>query len=316
MSADDPAPLACVFCEAPLEPAATWCFECGKTLPLPEPIRPCPSCGAEMPEGVSLCAACAPATAALGTPACALHPEFAALRACARCGSFSCAFCLGGKDACRACRERTPGDLLPWDERRAVGTAKAWWRTTWRILSSPDEAFAAARPSGSVGESLLYATIASLVGLSATCGFYGVVTLVAGLSGLTDDEMNLRDRAPIAAGVIAVMAIGALVLPAIGTLALASLDHLALKLIGAEPGSWDTTLRAYSLSLAPGLVGLIPVCGWYVMTPWSIVIRVFAYQHLHRISGGKATAGALFMPAVGVLAVVVGVVLAESLAKP
>jgi hypothetical protein len=53
------------------------------------------------------------------------------------------------------------------------------------------------------------------------------------------------------------------------------------------------TMRAYSLALAPNLVGLVPICGLYVMPFWAIVARVFNYRAAHQVTTGKAVIGAL-----------------------
>jgi hypothetical protein len=45
--------------------------------------------------------------------------------------------------------------------------------------------------------------------------------------------------------------------------------------------------------MGPYLLGLLPVCGFYIFPIWSIVLRIFALMHFHRVSGGKATAAVL-----------------------
>jgi len=62
--------------------------------------------------------------------------------------------------------------------------------------------------------------------------------------------------------------------------------------------SWTETMRGYSMAMGPALVGLIPVCGIYAFPIWCIVMRVFAYKHLHQLSWGRAVAGALIPTAV------------------
>ena len=70
----------------------------------------------------------------------------------------------------------------------------------------------------------------------------------------------------------------------------ALLDHLLLQLFGGTSGGFEVSLRANALSLAPYVLGLVPVCGIYVFVLWSLVLRIIALSSLHKVSGGKAAA--------------------------
>jgi hypothetical protein len=126
---------------------------------------------------------------------------------------------------------------------------------------------------------------------------FGVVAVV----GLFGTKAGAEGGA-IFAGIAAVIVVGGIfayvLMSIVVTLVSAALDHLVLRLVGAEPRSFEVTLRATALSHATGLLGLIPFCGAQVALVWTVILRVFAYKEFHQTTGGKAAAGALLAPAV------------------
>ncbi|MDQ3265727.1 MAG: YIP1 family protein [Myxococcota bacterium] len=288
--------FVCPQGHANLNPTAQFCVQCG--LPLVQADQAPPL---------------APSSAGPARPplACARHPESAGVP-CPRCGTFSCSQCLvrlpDGSELCGDCAARQ-SQLLPWDQRAELGTLRAFWQTSIRILSRPTVTFGTASPSGTIGSSLGFTVLATLTAWVTTFALYAMLFGVIGVAALMNRGADSKGMGGAEAGVVILIAVASTLLflgmSVAGVLFNAALDHLVLKLVGARPRSFSVTLRASALSLAPSLVGLIPVCGLYVWPIWTVVLRIFAYRAFHQTTLGKAVLGALLVP--GVL-VVLGMV--------
>ncbi len=231
---------------------------------------------------------------------CATHPDVGAVQTCSRCGNFVCGLCLvtaPGKPAlCQTCWVKLGEEPLPWDQRSEVGLFRAYWRTCLLVMGSPSQTFARSRGGGTLGGSFAFTAVSGFVGYATTILFYGVLIFgMAAIPGAKDESLQklLHGAGPawVVAGMAGYMLF--LILMLLGVqVVMGSLEHALIKSLGGE-GSWATTMRAYSLSMAPNLVGLVPLCSVYVMPIWSIVARVFAYKHMHQVSWGRAVAAAL-----------------------
>ncbi|MGQ0508260.1 MAG: YIP1 family protein [Myxococcaceae bacterium] len=252
-------------------------------------MRICPACASGQSDLSRFCSACGAALdaplAATDTP-CAVHPNVPAKRSCPRCATFCCTVCLSSdKERCAACDARE-GALLPWDRREELGMFKAYWQTSWMLMSAPIQTFARTSPRGTVGSSLLFVMLSALTGLTTTVLIYAGV--LGGISRFAKDKPALTTGVVLVVMVLYyVFAVGATVASA---LLFSGLDHLMLKLLGAKPSTWETTLRGHALGMAPYLVGVIPLCGLYVFPFWAIVLRIFALRAFHKTTTGKAVA--------------------------
>jgi hypothetical protein len=254
----------------------------------------CPACGYYNPAGQERCFHCAlllPRSAGADAR-CAKHPEAQALGACTRCGTFGCQACLTQRGAewwCEACASRDA--LLPWDERERLGTWRAWWRTSLRLLSSPGQALSRAEPEAPLGSSVLFTVLSALVGFGPTVLLYAAffVPLLA-LSPTRGGDATLMALAPAV-----LLGYGVLLLESqvAGLFFIAALDHVALLLLGVQPRSYAVSVRAGALAMAPYLLGLVPVCSFYVFPIWALVLRILALMHFHQTTAGKATVAVL-----------------------
>lgn len=251
----------------------------------------CPACGYYNPLGAQTCFHCSLALpiAATGDARCVTHSDLAATGACSRCGTFGCGQCLtqsGAAWLCPACVERE--GVLPWDERESLGVWRAWWRTSLKLLGSPVQTLSAAEPDGSLSGSTLFAAISSLVGFGPTFLLYAVgLTAVFALTPAAKDA----DGGPpplLFGGIFVGYMVMLFFVQVASTFVVAAMDHLTLKLIGAEPRSWATSVRANALAMAPFVIGLLPLCGFYVFPLWALVLRVLALRELHGVRTGQA----------------------------
>jgi hypothetical protein len=213
--------------------------------------------------------------------------------ACSRCGTFGCGQCLTQRGAdwlCAACQQRQA--VLPWDERETLGLWRAWWRTSVLMISSPTQTLQDASPDGAVGSSATFAGLSTLAGVGTTMAIQGVSMIGILAAAAVGKGGSVASGLGGAVGMVFALAMTFFFF--FGSVFINSgLDHLMLMLLGANPRSYSVTLRAQALSMGPYLVGLVPICGFYVFPIWSLVLRILALMHLHKTTAGKATLAVL-----------------------
>lgn len=286
----------------------------------------CPLCGHSQADNSTTCENCGHvfpvAASSLEEPKCALHPETKALGTCVRCGTFGCAQCMTlQRDGmwCARCLEK--GAELPWEQRATLGLWKAWWRTSMQLMSSPSATFASATSDVPVSSSVVFALMAGVVGYATTFVLYAAG---AGMALTLNDKATLSDSplphvgwwvgVSLAIGVLAMLMAGQVMQLFIT----AGLDYVALLVLGVKPRPYAVSVRAVALSMAPSVLGLIPICGLYIFPLWGLVLRILALAAFYKTSAGKATA-AVFLPLIvicgGVIALyglVIGLALATT----
>ncbi|MFT3841252.1 MAG: Yip1 family protein [Myxococcaceae bacterium] len=247
-----------------------------------------------------------------GGSMCAVHPSVPAVHTCPRCGSFACADCLvylpDGAQVCRACEGRARQDALPWDRRSEVGFWRAYWQTSVAVISKPTLTFGTMAKDGSLGSSLAFTAVSQVASFATTLLLYAVAISLM-LIIAPDDPAMRKGFGSLGQGASGALIVGVVFVGFFFYLAMVafigvmtqliagSLEHLVLKQLGGT-ASWTETMRGYSIAMGPSLIGLVPVCGIYVFPIWSVVMRVFAYKHVHNLSWGRAVAGALIPTAV------------------
>jgi len=234
--------------------------------------------------------------------ACAIHSDRQAVAACSRCGTFSCEECLSqspaGTPLCAACVARASTSQLPWDYRDDLGWVKAWFKSLGAILLHPGVTFSTAKPDGDVGGSLLFSLLAWLTAYLPTFVVFAIFgAMIPSLMGEgSGSTPQLRAILMGSYGVMALLLVMLAIFGMVFTIIMAALEHLVMMMFG-KPRGFDTTLRGASLSMAPYLLGVIPICGLYIAPIWALVVKIFAYKGLHRTSTGVAVLGALAIPA-------------------
>jgi hypothetical protein len=230
---------------------------------------------------------------------CRVHSETPAVGICGRCGSFGCRVCLtrrGNERLCPDCLGRLGS--LPWDERETLGLWRAWWRTSVLLIRSPIATLERARPEGSLGGSLLFALFSTLAGYGATVALVVLAVLPEMLLGLRYASAGNKATFGLVPAVFVFYAAFFMAVQLISILVVAGIDQLMLRILGAQPRGYQVSVRANALSLAPALVGLVPVCGVYAWPIWSLILRVIALRHLHKTTAGKAVLAVLLPMAV------------------
>lgn len=179
---------------------------------------------------------------------------------------------------------------LPWDDRLEIGAVRAWWRTSVRMMGSPDKTLAHARRPDSAAGSLVFALFSTLVGSAPSWLFCVGGSLLAAL--ISKIEMPDKSPTSVAALGFATMTILALAAAIAGEVVSVCLEHVLLLLSGARP-RFSTTLRAHALSMSPYLVGLMPFCGALICPFWAVALRVSAFKALHDTTTGRAVLAAV-----------------------
>jgi hypothetical protein len=225
---------------------------------------------------------------------CRDHPQLVADAPCGRCGTFFCAGCLtprGADRLCAACQDLA--GRLPWDDRATLGTVRAWWRTSLLLITAPVPTLARAGAEAPWSGSLGFAALSSLAGFATTAVAYTVVGAGALAVGGAWGSPSLRTGLLVSPLMLVGLLCAGTAWQLTAVLVSAGLDHLGLRLLGVRSGSYAVTVRANALSLGPSLVGLVPVCGLYVIFAWSLVLRVLALRALHGTTTGRAALAVL-----------------------
>jgi hypothetical protein len=230
---------------------------------------------------------------------CAVHLERPAVQPCDRCGNFSCSECLqpfGDQQQCSACRARS--SELEWDNRKELGLFRAWWLTSKRMITAPIQTLDVIPPDGTILESSIFAGVSTLAGFLPTLLLYGMgLGAMLAVGAFSDSEVFGAGKAGAAVGIGAFAFIFYLVLligmSILFLLISAALELVVLRLAGKPQASYSVSVRAHALAMGTYALGVIPLCGLYVFPIWALVLRVFAIQKLHRVTGGQAAASAL-----------------------
>jgi len=253
----------------------------------------CQSCGAHNPEGARICLQCQrllPPPPAPDSPRCKAHPQSAAAGPCGRCGTFYCGACLrpaGQQWLCEACQ--AVAGQLPWDDRETSGVLVGWFKTCTALLLNPIQSLQTAKPEASLGSSLLYSLLCSVVAYAPTFILYSLFFGLALPAKLFGGGGNSPDLAPATFGAIfGAYGVVVIFLVAVSPLVFGGIQHAVLALAGANPRSYQVSVRAAALALAPALCGLVPVCGLYAFPVWALVLNVLSLMALHRTDGWRA----------------------------
>jgi hypothetical protein len=316
--------IICAQCGSAVELGATFCGSCGTPAPKAQP--PAGGYGAVPAQPPAAGYGAAPAQPPLGGTAegtCATHPTVRAVGTCVRCGTFFCGECMPERERgvrrCNDCQAKL--SRLPWDDRESLGLLRAWWQTCMKMIASPVETLRTAEPAAPLGSSLLFAVLCALAGYLATIVLYGLgiggVMLAAAAKGEGFGKMGVVGGIGIGIGVSVFYLLLLAGFSMLSVLFWAGLEHFTLGLLGGPRGSYAVSVRAQAMGMGVYVIGFIPLCSLYVFPIWSIVVRIFAMQNLHRTTGGRAV-GAVLIPAgilifclVSAYAVMIGTMIAS-----
>lgn len=295
--------IACPRCASPIaDDAVRFCPFCGASLPERQPS----DAGGFTPPGPAfedptpMASSRAPSGAR-----CALHAQNPAIDICSRCGNFVCRECLvvsaTGAPHCAACQARGEVDSwrVPWEERSKIGLFGGYWQTSKAVMMTPAESFKRMPPvTGRWWDPLSYAMLSSVLGVSGTMVVYLLIFGIGGVAAIADTGfkaggLGAGAMVGIFIGVVVALFVGVPIATLATVFIWTGIEHLMLMLVGAQPKSFEATLRGACYSHAPCVLGLIPFCGAYAYPIWQLVCRIFAYAGVHRTTGGRSAAAVL-----------------------
>lgn len=82
---------------------------------------------------------------------------------------------------------------------------------------------------------------------------------------------------------------------AIGVFLGSGIWHLCLMVVGGNKKGFEATFRSVAYANGPMILNLIPFCGGYIGSIWSIIVAIIGFKQTHQIPTWKAVL-AYFIP--------------------
>ena len=203
-----------------------------------------------------------------------------------------------------------PAGDSPWDHRRRLGLVKAWWQTLVMTLIKPGLLFRTHQGKSNM-EAWLFAVISNYVGLlpyfllqTAVMGVFGALATAGGGGRGAFPPIWLFAAMYIPLGLI-----GPLVFPAIQAAVNAAFIQLGLLVLAPDRKSIGHTYRVALYAQGPTALAIVPFCGVYVASIWSLVTLIIGVAEVHRITGLRAVIAVLWPLVVLFLIFVIGIAL-------
>jgi hypothetical protein len=239
----------------------------------------CPACGAA--------ALPAPSPARTRCPYCAEEIPTAAR---------VCRFCRSNLEAA----EPTPaGPYCEWEDR-SLGLFPRYWLTWWNALAHPNSFFARLPRGTGNGAPIRYAVMTNLqllIPFALLWVLIGAALWVFPIQGAPDW---------LGAAVIAGIGVySALIVPLtiMGVYVLAAIYHLSARVCGGE-GNFGDTLRVVAYTYGASVLGLVPYVGSVAVLAAHLIMCVYGFKYLHRISVGRSVV-VFVLPTAAFVAIVI-----------
>lgn len=185
---------------------------------------------------------------------------------------------------------------LPWERRAEIGFLNGLVETVKLLVTNPVEAFRRAKEKGDYAEPLVFAIIASWVGVAASSIWSGLFGQ-AWMAFLPPDvKEKLGGAFATGAGATMIQIGIAPILVLVGLFVGAAIYHVSFLIVGATKDSasgFEGTFRVVAYSSVSQLANLIPFAGGLAAVVWNLVLMVIGAARLHRTTQGKAIAGVL-----------------------
>jgi hypothetical protein len=225
---------------------------------------------------------------------CAVHPDAYATFVCSRCGTFGCGECVFSsvekREVCKACAAKGLGQPIAWEQRKELGTWRAFWETAWVAMTKPTAFFRTPSTDSSLLLPVVHGTLSAIVGLLLTYVILGL-TMMLGGGGIAVLDRG-EEMGPLGAvlgaygcGLVGLGPVFAL-LSIPGTIfsivLAAGASHGTLALFKKSNASFEDTLRAVSYASAPYVLSWIPLFGGMIAYVWMVWISAIAIRETHR----------------------------------
>ncbi len=182
---------------------------------------------------------------------------------------------------------------MPWEERGKLGFWRAFSRTLFGSMFTPDDLFGRLRRRGPVAPALGYALVTHLIGAS-TFVLIAVASVNPGL-GLESVGISPADRTVSALFMLAVVSL----LWVATDFVLAVLVHGVLAVLGEAQASLGASVRAICYGGGAGvLYATLVLPALFVPQVWATLASIQAIRLAHRTTPGRATT-AVLVPTLG-----------------
>ncbi|MEQ8770266.1 MAG: YIP1 family protein [Phycisphaerales bacterium] len=195
---------------------------------------------------------------------------------------------------------------LPWEDRKARGTFRAWWQTTKAAMLRPGELMSARNDTSSLGAAWGYFAVTFgmifLIGALLGTLFLALFSLVfSGAGGIPPNFLGIMLLVQLAAfGAAVIITVVFVLLWALAT-------HGLLRVTGACAGSIRTTFHALLYSSGPNFLNAIPCLNNLpIGSVWWVVSAILMIKRGHEVSGLRASFAVLLFPILSVGVLLVG----------
>jgi hypothetical protein len=182
-------------------------------------------------------------------------------------------------------RSETSDLGTPWERRSELGGVRAAFESTSLLCGRPSAFFAALRPDGGLGASLLYMVPLLCASAACTTVYQHLGWHPLGMSRYPLEQLPLVMLVSMAATAL---------LGVVGLFLGAGIDHLLLLLVGGARRGFETTARvdAYAAGAA-AVLSAIPIVGIVVAGFWNVYLRIVGFSVAHGVGRGRAAAAVL-----------------------
>jgi len=180
-----------------------------------------------------------------------------------------------------------------WEDRGERGFFGSLLATLQESLFRPTGFFRSMNVTGGLTEPLLYAMITAVVGFLAS--YLWQILLRDALHGYVPERLQGTAGLDLFSGIG--LAVLSLLLPflIIAVLFLWSgVLHVLLLMVKGASNGFEATFRVVSYSFGSNLLLVIPFCGGFIASLWSMVLVIIGLKEAHGTTGGKAAFAVLF----------------------
>ncbi len=178
---------------------------------------------------------------------------------------------------------------LPW-EQPGYPAVEGLYETAKLFLLNPSEAFARMSIGGDLGRPLLFAVVLGWVGLVAGQLYQ---LLMPGMPWRFLPGMEHSMQYAVRPLFTVVMMVFAPVFVLLAVFIWSAILHLFLLILGAANNGFAATVRVVCYAGVTQIVQVVPLCGGFVASIWSIALEIVGLAVAHRTSQGKAAVAVL-----------------------
>ncbi len=178
---------------------------------------------------------------------------------------------------------------LPW-EQPGYPAVEGLYETAKLFLLNPGEGFARMSTAGDLGRPLLFVVLLGWVGIIAGQLYQ---LMMPGIPWRYFPGMERSANFAVRPLFTVFMMVCAPILVLLAVFIWSAILHLFLLVVGAGERGFSATVRVVCYAGATQVLQVVPLCGGFIATIWSIVLEIIGLATAHRTSQGKAAVAVL-----------------------